>query len=123
MRGTARGPPRSLRYPVEPHGRAYCYRVILQVKDDMHLSAHFRYPARPGLIHEDLPDLRVLARLLGSIAGRSSVRDGLAPCYNRPAPEHAGVAELVDAPDSKSGAPKGACRFEPDLRYQEIPAK
>jgi hypothetical protein len=36
---------------------------------------------------------------------------------------HAGVAELVDAPDSKSGAPKGACRFEPDLRYQEIPAK
>src|SRR3712207_7973635 len=35
-----------------------------------------------------------------------------------PAPGHAGVAELVDAPDSKSGAPKGACRFEPDLRYQ-----
>jgi hypothetical protein len=29
----------------------------------------------------------------------------------------AGVAELVDAPDSKSGSPKGECRFEPDLRY------
>jgi hypothetical protein len=27
------------------------------------------------------------------------------------------VAELVDAPDSKSGALKGACRFEPDLRH------
>jgi hypothetical protein len=36
---------------------------------------------------------------------------------------HAGVAELVDAPDSKSGGAKAPCRFEPDLRYQEIPAK
>ena len=36
---------------------------------------------------------------------------------------HAGVAELVDAPDSKSGAPKGACRFEPDLRYSLNPCK
>jgi hypothetical protein len=35
---------------------------------------------------------------------------------------HAGVAELVDAPDSKSGGAKAPCRFEPDLRYQEIPA-
>src|SRR3712207_6598226 len=30
---------------------------------------------------------------------------------------HAGVAELVDAPDSKSGGAKAPCRFEPDLRY------
>jgi hypothetical protein len=30
---------------------------------------------------------------------------------------------LVDAPDSKSGAPKGACRFEPDLRYSLSPFK
>ena len=30
---------------------------------------------------------------------------------------------MVDAPDSKSGAPRGACRFEPDLRYRETPAK
>ena len=44
-------------------------------------------------------------------------REDNASCYNRPAPGHAGVAELVDAPDSKSGAPRGACRFEPDLRY------
>jgi hypothetical protein len=27
------------------------------------------------------------------------------------------VAELVDAPDSKSGGAKAPCRFEPDLRY------
>ena len=27
------------------------------------------------------------------------------------------LAELVDAPDSKSGSPRGECRFEPDLRY------
>ncbi len=40
-----------------------------------------------------------------------------------PAPGHAGVAELVDAPDSKSGAPKGACRFEPDLRYRYLRGK
>jgi hypothetical protein len=32
------------------------------------------------------------------------------------------VAELVDAPDSKSGGAKAPCRFEPDLRYQEVPA-
>jgi hypothetical protein len=30
---------------------------------------------------------------------------------------HAGVAELVDAPDSKSGDARASCRFEPDLRY------
>ena len=36
---------------------------------------------------------------------------------------HAGVAELVDAPDSKSGGAKAPCRFEPDLRYHEVPAK
>ena len=53
---------------------------------------------------------------------RHTPREDHSPCYNRPASAHAGVAELVDAPDSKSGAPKGACRFEPDLRYQEIPA-
>ena len=29
----------------------------------------------------------------------------------------AGVAELVNAPDSKSGGAKAPCRFEPDLRY------
>ena len=29
----------------------------------------------------------------------------------------AGVAELVDAPDSKSGGARAPCRFEPDLRY------
>ncbi len=33
------------------------------------------------------------------------------------------VAELVDAPDSKSGSPKGECRFESDLRYLQIPCK
>ena len=44
-------------------------------------------------------------------------QEARAPCYNRPAPGHAGVAELVDAPDSKSGSPQGECRFEPDLRY------
>src|SRR5829696_3449854 len=44
-------------------------------------------------------------------------RDTHAPCYNRPDPEHAGVAELVDAPDSKSGGARAPCRFEPDLRY------
>ena len=30
----------------------------------------------------------------------------------------AGVAELVDAPDSKSGDARASCRFEPDLRYR-----
>ncbi len=30
---------------------------------------------------------------------------------------------MVDAPDSKSGSPKGECRFEPDLRYQQTPCK
>ena len=30
---------------------------------------------------------------------------------------------MVDAPDSKSGGAKAPCRFEPDLRYQEVPAK
>ena len=33
------------------------------------------------------------------------------------------MAELVDAPDSKSGGAKAPCRFEPDLRYSSIPAK
>src|SRR5688572_1265737 len=37
-------------------------------------------------------------------------------CYNVEV-LHAGVAELVDAPDSKSGGAKAPCRFEPDLRY------
>src|SRR5215208_7988902 len=36
---------------------------------------------------------------------------------------HAGVAELVDAPDSKSGGAKAPCRFEPDLRYSLNPCK
>ncbi len=36
---------------------------------------------------------------------------------------HAGVAELVDAPDSKSGGAKAPCRFEPDLRYLRNPCK
>src|ERR671916_712418 len=35
----------------------------------------------------------------------------------------AGVAELGDAPDSKSGSPRGECRFEPDLRYWQISCK
>jgi hypothetical protein len=30
------------------------------------------------------------------------------------------VAELVDAPDSKSGGAKAPCRFEPDLRYTDL---
>src|SRR5215212_3156500 len=42
-------------------------------------------------------------------------------CYNVEV-LHAGVAELVDAPDSKSGGAKAPCRFEPDLRHQEVPA-
>ncbi len=33
------------------------------------------------------------------------------------------MAELVDAPDSKSGSPKGECRFEPDLRYLQNSCK
>jgi hypothetical protein len=36
---------------------------------------------------------------------------------------HAGVAELVDAPDSKSGGARAPCRFEPDLRYRQYPCK
>src|SRR5215204_3299892 len=36
---------------------------------------------------------------------------------------HAGVAELVDAPDSKSGGAKAPCRFEPDLRYSRSSCK
>ena len=44
-------------------------------------------------------------------------REDHAPCYNRFPQGHAGVAELVDAPDSKSGGAKAPCRFEPDLRY------
>src|ERR671932_1648149 len=39
------------------------------------------------------------------------------PCYNRVPRAYAGVAELVDAPDSKSGGARAPCRFEPDLRY------
>src|SRR3712207_4230073 len=35
--------------------------------------------------------------------------------YNVAVP-HAGVAELGEAPDSKSGGAKAPCRFEPDLR-------
>jgi hypothetical protein len=30
------------------------------------------------------------------------------------------VAELVDAPDSKSGGARAPCRFEPDLRYWQV---
>ena len=41
-------------------------------------------------------------------------------CYNVEV-LHAGVAELVDAPDSKSGGAKAPCRFEPDLRYCKSP--
>src|SRR5215217_9326933 len=44
-------------------------------------------------------------------------RERYPPCYNRPVPQRAGVAELVDAPDSKSGGARAPCRFEPDLRY------
>ena len=33
------------------------------------------------------------------------------------------MAELVDAPDSKSGGAKASCRFEPDLRYFCISCK
>jgi hypothetical protein len=33
------------------------------------------------------------------------------------------VAELVDAPDSKSGGARAPCRFEPDLRYSLSPFK
>src|SRR4030042_4311617 len=31
------------------------------------------------------------------------------------------VAELADALDSKSSEPRGSCRFDPDLRHQQIP--
>src|SRR5215210_1196202 len=43
-------------------------------------------------------------------------------CYNVEV-LHAGVAELVDAPDSKSGGAKAPCRFEPDLRYSRSSCK
>src|SRR5215207_6410885 len=47
-------------------------------------------------------------------------REGHAPCHNRFPQGHAGVAALVDAPDSKSGGARVPCRFEPDLRYCEF---
>src|SRR5215211_8702190 len=43
-------------------------------------------------------------------------------CYNVEV-LHAGVAVLVDAPDSKSGGARAPCRFEPDLRYSLSPFK
>jgi hypothetical protein len=33
---------------------------------------------------------------------------------------HAGVAELVDAPDLKSVGPQGPCRFDPGRPYQRF---
>ena len=48
------------------------------------------------------------ACLLYSMSGRS-VR-----------PLQAGVAELADAPDSKSGSPHGECGFDSLLRHHEV---
>src|SRR3712207_170638 len=66
---------------------------------------------------------RIMVRPASVVKQARWARKRARPCYNPRAAKRAGVAELVDAPDSKSGGARAPCRFEPDLRYRYVKGK
>src|SRR5215203_731181 len=107
---------------------------ILAVYITIHLRylAHYRRsPCLPGMSlapaqrsHPATSVARTTSSTMGPIPWRIVRRclRSFVHWYNV-AVLHAGVAELVDAPDSKSGGAKAPCRFEPDLRYSGYSCK